>query len=206
MTQELTPRKRVTAAVTMLAETFRQTLGAGALEGYWIALRDLTAEELAHATGRAVREGRFMPTPAELLELAGWGGTRASAIAAAQAWEAVRTAMDRHDYTTSVDFGPLVNAVVRNLGGWVALCDKSVPDLVWVRKDFERLYSDFGSKPPESLNGAPLRGQFGGAPVRIAIGGVMPPLQITDGGRNAVRDVVRGIADAQDRRKPTDEP
>lgn len=200
MTQDLTPKQRLVAAVTMLSETYRQPLTAGALEGYWIALRDLEAAELATATARAVRERRFMPTPAELLELAGAGGPAALTAAMAHAWEAVRSAMDQHDYTTSVDFGPLVNAVVRNLGGWQALCAKSLRDLVWVRKDFERVYEAFASKAHDSLNGEPLRGAMAGEPVRVAIAGKLPQFRLTDGGGNQIAGVVRGIADEQERR------
>lgn len=196
MTPNLTPKQQLVAAVTMLAETYRQPITSAALEGYWLALRDLSAQELAAATTRALRESKFMPNPSELRDFAG----KSLDAEMAAAWEAVRTAMDRHDYTTSVDFGPLVNAIVRNLGGWVALCDKGIDALVWVRKDFERIYEAFKAKPAEALHGEPLRGAFGGEPVRVAIAGKLPPLSLADRSRNAVADVVRAIANEQERR------
>ncbi len=213
MSNQLTPAQQFAATLAVLCETFGRELSEAAAEGYRIALRDLSADELAGATAKALEVCKFMPLPAVLRELAGretqqQAAERAKAGRAAyvaDAWEAVRTAMDRHDYTDSVDFGPLVNAVVRNLGGWVALCAKSVPDLVWVRKDFERLFEAFAGKPADELRGAPLPGRLGGPPIRIAIGGVLPPLQIEDGRRDAMRDTVRRIADEQSRRGDDEE-
>lgn len=142
-----------------------------------------------------------MPTPAELLELASAGGPRALAAEIAEAWGAVRAAMDRHDYTTSVDFGTLVNAVVNNLGGWQQLCDKSIPDLVWERKKFEELYAAFRAKPPGEMPDAGFcRGSFGGAPVRIAIGGSKPLIAI-EAPKNGAHQLVRDLADEKTLRR-----
>jgi hypothetical protein len=194
----VTKREAFATSMAVLAASFNRELPGPAIEGYWLALQDLSEAELAAATKRALAECRFMPAPVELLALAG----RARSLVAdtAQAWEAVRTAMDRHDYTASVDFGPLVNAVVRNIGGWDALCRASLPDLVWRRKDFERVYEAFASKPADQLNGEYHRGALKGPPVRIAIGGKLPPKQIeaaTDVVALNARGVVRALADAK---------
>jgi hypothetical protein len=202
VTTNLDDRKRVIAAVAILAETFNRTMSDGAMEGYFLVLKELSEAELGHAVKRALGESKFMPTPAELLAFCGRGGTVALEDATAEAWEAVRTAMVRHGYTHSVDFGPLVNAVVRNIGGWLELNDKTIDELVWVRKDFERLYEAFAAKPADGLNGDALRGAFGGVPVRIPIGGKKPLPALTDGARNAVSGVVRDIAKAMEKREP----
>jgi hypothetical protein len=199
MTADLTSKQRFVAAMAVLSETFNRPLSDGAVEGYWLVLNDLSSEDLGRAIKRALSEAKFMPTPGELLTFAGHDQRQAQAALIAQSWEAIRTAMRKYGYTTSVDFGSLVNAVVRNLGGWLELCAKTIDELVWVRKDFERLYEAFSAKPLDGINGDPLRGQFGGAPVRIAIGGVVAPLQIADGKRSAVADLVRGIATGQNR-------
>lgn len=169
------------------------------LDAYWEVLSCLTDTEMSRAFSRALTECRFFPVPVELLTFAG-RGPRSLLAEAGEAWEAVRAAMDLHDYTTSVDFGPLVNAVVRNLGGWVWLCGQTVPDLVWRRKDFERVYVEFAPKPAEQLRGDPLRGAFGGTPARVSIGGVTPkralPLVLTQASVLA-KDVVRELANAK---------
>lgn len=192
----MTKTEVIATAVTLLAETFRQQLSETAARGYIAGLEDLTEAQIGAATTRALRECKFMPSCAELRSLVGIGGEKSMTFRTAEAWEAVRKAMDRYDYTANVDFGPHVNAVIRNLGGWQSLCDKSIPDLVWVRKDFERMYEAFDGKEMGD-RGDFLTGAFKAAPVvQIAIGGVKPP-KLLSGPRSQISDVVRELADAK---------
>jgi hypothetical protein len=190
----VTKEQAFAAGMGALASVFNRALDKTAIRAYELALGELSAEEMASATGAALKACRFMPTPAELLALG--KPPRNLAIEAADAWEAVCEAMNRHDYTDSVDFGPLVNAVVRNLGGWIALCDATKTDLKFGRKGFERLYADFASKPLGALRGDPLMGSHKAAPVRIAIAGKLPPLQLASA-PDPVRQVVRELAEAK---------
>lgn len=196
----MTIQQAIAAAVTTLSETHRQPLSDAAAQAYLIGLDDLTHEQLSVAMKRAIRESKFMPSPAELRAFAGVGGPQAIEQAAAEAWEAVRSAMDRHDYTVSVDFGPLVNAVIRNLGGWGWLCDQKLTALPFVRKDFERVFGLLASKPAESLNGEPLRGSMGGIPMRVQIGKqpLRPALPASGEGASAdVRRLVGKMAEGR---------
>jgi len=166
----MTSVEALVTAVTILADTFRQQISVAAMQGYSLALEELSPEEIHEATRRALRECRFMPTPSEVLALAGKGGPRQVVAEMALAWEAVRQARRVHSWTTGVDFGPLVNAVVRNLGGWLEFCGKPDSSMVWERKRFEEIFLAFSDKPPGTLHGEPLDGEFGGV-VRVAIGG-----------------------------------
>lgn len=191
----MTNREAFATALAVLGSTFDRKLSGSAIDGYWIALSGLTETEFAAATKRALMECRFMPSPSELLACS--GRSRNVAADANEAWEAVRSAIDQHDYTTSVDFGSLVNAIIRNMGGWLRLCDLGRDALdVWSRKDFERLFVEFAAKDPATLRGDPHGGKFGGAPVRIEIGGKMPPLRIA-AAPNAASAIVRELADAK---------
>jgi len=191
----MTKREAIVTSITLLAANFNRETSAPLFESYWLVLSDVSPEEIATATRRALAECKFMPTTAEFLKLTGHG--RSVAFDSAQAWEAVRRAVDVHDYTTSVDFGPLVNATMRNIGGWLRLCDLPREDLdVWARKEFERIYLEFADKDAQSLHGDPLRGAFGGVPVRVAIGGKMPPRALP-AAPNPVSDLVRKLADAK---------
>ncbi|MEP6651801.1 MAG: DUF6475 domain-containing protein [Myxococcales bacterium] len=181
--------------MTALQVAFGQRADPAVTASYWLFLGELSLPEFKVAAMKAGRELKFFPRPAELLALAGKGGPQALTIATAEAWEAVRGARRRHSYTVGVDFGPLVNAVVRNMGGWLAFCDKSDDALVWERKKFEELYAAFTAKDAASLNGEPLRGAFPGVE-RVAIGGVLPPLQLA-ASPSPVGDLVRELADAK---------
>ncbi len=161
---------------------------------YWEALRDLTAEQFREATGRALRECKFLPKPSELREFVG-ATTKADAPLA---WTVVRAALRKHSYTQSVDFGPLVNAVIRAMGGWQSLDARPTAELdVWGAKEFERLYALYAVKDPAELSGGALRGAFGGVPIRIAIGGVMPPLQIATENQNGMSAHIRQLAESK---------
>ncbi len=140
------------------------------VEIYWQALRDLTPDEFTVGVARAVRESVFFPKPAELLNYAGVGEAH-KRLLAANAWEVVRAAMDKYDYTSSVDFGPLTNAVVRNLGGWIWLCARDRKDLTFDRKRFEELHLMLAESRIDPRRAAPLKGQFGGKPVLFMIPG-----------------------------------
>lgn len=191
----MTPTQAIAAAVTTLSETFRQPLTEAAARGYVMALDDLTPELVQVGMRRALRECRFMPTPMELRELAGVSGPRVLARQIADAWEAVCKAMRQHDYTTAVDFGPLVNAVIRNLGGWQAACAWTLPEIeTWKRKEFERVYEAFANGDQSVLRGEPLAGAFPGPVQRIAIAGVMPVPQLA-APSTQVSDLVRKLAD-----------
>ncbi len=186
--------QQFTAIMLTLAQTFRVELGQLALDGYVMALSDLTDGEMEAGARLALKRCKFMPAPSELLAFA-QGNVE---LEIAEAWGEVREALDAVDIWGSVDFGPLANAVLRNMGGWRELCGASVKDLVWRRKEFERLYRDFRDTPAHQLKGAPHIGLHGlPAPKRAT--GALPPVSTEDRvGITAVSDLIRGLADKHD--------
>jgi hypothetical protein len=107
--------------------------------GYWMGLKDLPLSSIEHAIDRALSSCRHMPKPVELRELAGEITNTQRAIIA---WDALRRAIASHGSYRSVDFDdPLVNATVRNLGGWSKICGTGTEEFEkWTRKEFERVY------------------------------------------------------------------
>lgn len=140
------------------------------LDAYWAALRDLSLAQFRLAVNRAVRELRFFPKPAELRDLVGVGEGQRK-LNAVNAWEVVHAAMVKYDYTHSVDFGPLTNAVIRNMGGWLWLCDRTVNDLTFDRKKFEELHQQLAGAPLTAERTEFLPGKFGGKPILFLIPG-----------------------------------
>lgn len=158
----MTKREVFATVMETLGETFNRPLTSGLLEGYWMALEDLTEDEIKAAARRAIVTSKFMPAPSELLA---FGRPRANpAVSVIQAWQAVRKAIDVYDWNVgSIDFGPLVNAVIRNLGGWDTLCMATLPELDnpgWLRKRFDEVYTALSSADPQGLHGAPLEGKL----------------------------------------------
>lgn len=149
----MTSRENFLTAMNILGEFFRQPLTEGALEGYWIAVGNVSDAQMNTAVTRALRESKFLPSGAELIAFAGVARNLDGEIAAE--WEKVRRDIDRIDYTGSPDFGTRTNAVVRNLGGWQRLCALGLTALdVWARKEFERVYRAFADVPEDRLIGA----------------------------------------------------
>jgi len=127
------------AVLSMTAATLGRDLDEPTFEGYWDALQDLSIEDFALACTRARRERKFFPFPVELRALSGEIKPECRAI---HAWHACARSAASCGAWESVCFDdPLINATVRNIGGWRQLCQKSGDDFsVWARKEFERVY------------------------------------------------------------------
>ena len=151
-------RSATIGAVTMLCEAFGKTATEATFKAYEIGLEGLSVEEINLAASRALATCRFMPPPVELREmLAGNVQDRA-----AKAWVAFERAVRRYGYTRSVCFDdPCVNATVRGLGGWVAVCDLPAKEFdAFLPKRFQELYGSLSRAGFAEDQGEPLMGWF----------------------------------------------
>lgn len=151
-------REQFSLLIEAMASAFSADASAGLVLGYWMGLKDLDLPAIEHAIDRALRECKFMPKPVELRALAGEMSNEQRAVLA---WDALKKAISQHGAYRAVDFDdPLINATVRNLGGWTALCEKPNEEFdKWTRKDFERVYASMCSSgtSPESCLALPGR-------------------------------------------------
>lgn len=197
----MTTQEAIATALAMFGATYDRKVTEVVADAWQLALGDLSGDDISRAAARALRECKFFPAPAEVRAFA--VPARDLAHEGAVAWSEVRRAVDVHDYTvSSIDFGPVVNACVRQLGGWDALCRADLNDLnVWKRKEFERLYPMFAAHPPGDIGRAldgPQEGRVYGAAV-VAIAGIpsqpgthraLPP-----GDDEGVADLIRELAE-----------
>ncbi len=131
-------RTEFVTAIAAMAATFRQEGSESVYEGYWMGLSDLDLETVKGAVKRGIRESRWMPTPHELRILA---GEMSLADRALKAWGVVQRAVKRHGCWRSVNFDDaVVNAAIRNLGGWKDLDDRIDEGQKWTRKEFIEVY------------------------------------------------------------------
>jgi hypothetical protein len=133
---------RFTTVIRALAALFNREATEPLAHGFWLALSDLPMEAVERGAARAMRDCRFMPTPAELRELAGEMRLADRALCAWSVFE--RTVVERGGYK-SVQFDDrILNATVQHLGGWVRCCELSCDEFdTWLRKDFLRAYEAF---------------------------------------------------------------
>jgi hypothetical protein len=157
--------------MTAMGAAFRAEMTEPLLSGYWLALQDLSLADFRSAAQKALRTSDRMPVPSKLRELAGDSGQ----LAALDAWTAVIGAIRAHGSWHSVDFGPVINATVRALGGWRQLCLSDRDQLHnFTRREFERVFGAMSTRPVEHLQGQPLMGQNDETPRKIQVGPAKP--------------------------------
>lgn len=138
-----TRAERIADVVTMMGEAWRQKITPATMLTFSAGTDDLPIESVERAAMRAIRECQFMPSVFELRQLA---GAKSENVAAKDkptlAWGDVRRAINRVGAYDSPKFDdPVIHATIRQLGGWVALCDSTAEELVWREKDFLRTYA-----------------------------------------------------------------
>lgn len=139
-----TEKTQVMEIIAGLAETFGRNMSRAGLLAYAAGLKDLPVDSIKQAAASVLRNSRHMPSVAELRELAGEGSVQARAV---MAWDAICDAAGRIGSYHSVDFeDAVVNATVRNLGGWPELISKSGDDFFkWMRMEFIKTYVSLSS-------------------------------------------------------------
>jgi hypothetical protein len=150
-------REAVAIGVGALCEAFGRTPTQATYEAYRIGLAGVDDAGLERAVGCALRTRKFMPAPVELRELAGEVPPQTRAMVA---WEVVRRSMHAAGEYRSVDFDDqVVNATVRNLGGWVELCEHGDDELEqFIRPRFCKVYEALYATGVSAEAGAPLVG------------------------------------------------
>jgi hypothetical protein len=114
-----------------------------ALLGYWIALNDMELQQVQQACHNAMRTSKFVPKPVELRE-AVFGRTDDRAMLA---WGDVQRAIPLGSYK-HVDFeDKIINASIRNLGGWPAFMSRLTDSEAekWTRIEFLKCYTNLYS-------------------------------------------------------------
>lgn len=203
---------RFTELISALAASFRVEIDEALLLGYSLGLRDLTLQTIEAAVIRAIRDCRYMPAASELRQMCGVLTPQARAVLA---WNALRKAIATAGRYASVAFDDqTVNATVRSLGGWQAVCDTPPGDEFekWLRQRFERVYCQHFEQGFSGELAAPLIGACDASnmahgylshveqPRRIACGLPPGPHRITQAPSakpGIVDQAIRRIADGQ---------
>ncbi len=120
-----------------------------ALALWWNALKQYDLPAVREGLNRHMQNpdtGQYMPKPADVIKFIG-GTTQDGALLA---WAKVDRAVRMVGTYQSVAFDdPAINAVLQDMGGWIALGTKSEDEWPFVAKEFENRY-----------RGYRLRGEF----------------------------------------------
>ncbi len=137
------------------ADLHGKELSTDVVELWWNSLKSFGIAEVRQAFSEHIQDpvkGEWMPKPANIV-LKLKGSPERSALLA---WTEVEEAVSKVGRYETVQFAdPVINAVIRDLGGWIRLCDQNL-DEPWTQKEFERrylAYSEVGAGLNEALPG-----------------------------------------------------
>lgn len=126
------------ALMLALAERYEKTPTEAALELDWLALKELSLEQIRTGILKHLKDpekSAFMPKPGEII--AQIANRRDPVLA----WREVEEAMfECGAYETVCFHDQVTHAVIRDLGGWPWVCSQDL-DEPWTQKEFERRYA-----------------------------------------------------------------
>lgn len=134
---------RIVRCVLTLCEAVGRKATDTTYLAYELGLDGVPVDAIERATVAALRRpDKWMPSPGELRQLA---GDTSHGDRAVLAFQTLKTHCSRVGAFRSVDFDdPLINATVRNLGGWQRACEMPESEFdTWYRKDFCAVYEMF---------------------------------------------------------------
>lgn len=134
------------AMMASLGEYYGREIGEGVIGMYWQGLQHYDLAAVRDAMNRHVANpdsGQWMPKIADISKMLA-GTTQDAAL---RAWAKVDQAVRRVGSYRDVAFDdPLIHRVLHDMGGWVALGNKTEDDWPFVAKEFENRYRGFRAR------------------------------------------------------------
>jgi len=155
----MTGRPDIRDALTILAGSFRIDATDALYTAAILALDDIAPDALKIAVKRAITECKFMPSFAELRELAGVPKPPSPDDEAAIVWGQVRQAIRTiGGYGNPPDFGPAGNAALSSIGDWWSVTGMEKRELDMAAKRFIEAYAAHRRNGTEGLDSVRLLG------------------------------------------------
>ena len=141
--------------IEILEASYREKVGKGTSRSYWDNLKDYDDKVIKDVTIKCVRELKYFPKISEIIKAIEGGPEEEAELAL----KCLLDKIDDEGYYNSVSFPkyPAIGLIVERCGGWARVCDMTIIELEWFKKDFIRLYpimKKWGDHPKE------LAGQF----------------------------------------------
>jgi len=125
--------------LTILSEMYNKKISESVSIVYWKVLNGYSQEDLENAFNEVIKTSKYFPKPVEIIEAITGGKDDRSLTA----WSKVIEAAKKYGYYSSIDFGdPLIARAISLIGGWKSICNTNLDDIVWVQKEFERVYKN----------------------------------------------------------------
>lgn len=127
---------------------YRQDLSAFGVDVWWEACRSFELADVRSALSRHTMDpehGQYLPKPADVMRMLEGGGRGPGQAAWAKVMRAVR---EVGTYQTVCFDDHIINAVVHDMGGWIALGQVTEKELPFTRKQFEDRYRAYRLMSP----------------------------------------------------------
>ena len=182
-------RQEFATIMAALCAAFNKELDEPTLQAYWMACEDMPLSDFRLGATRCMREMEYLPKPGHIRRS---GGALTPESRCVLAFEVMSRAVSEQGAYASVCFDdPLINATIRNMGGWLEICNSPADKFNGLlRKDFERIYralleSGIREESGRYLPGIHERDNVGYSPPVVAqIESGMPPAHKLLGGKS----------------------
>lgn len=150
---EVNQKQTFFASLAVIAETVNRKISQVLMKAYWECLKDYSFAEVQRALGEILKNPNakkhpYFPLPTDVVEIIE-GDVQSKSLLA---WTSVTKAIREVGHYDSVIFSDeLIHAVIRDMGGWIALCQHNEKELPFVQRDFERRYQIYCRRRPKIL-------------------------------------------------------
>ncbi|MFC4275550.1 DUF6475 domain-containing protein [Achromobacter aloeverae] len=141
-----TDQPRFSALISDVFAFYRQDASKFAMNVWWQAMQPFDLAAVAEALNRHCvnpDSGQFMPKPADVVKMLR-GSSQDSALVA---WSKVDKAVRQVGTYQTVAFDDaVIHRVIEEMGGWIALGEKTERDWPFVAKEFENRYRGYAMR------------------------------------------------------------
>jgi len=146
-------KKLFLKSLNSLESAFDEKVSEDRVKIYWDILKGYSDIEIKKAVIGSIRGLKFFPKISEIIEMIEGNIEDEAEIA----WLILKGKIEKYDGYISVSFpeNPVIGSVVEALGGWIEICDTTIKEEKWVKKEFIKLYPIMKKKNnhPEQLPG-----------------------------------------------------
>lgn len=161
------PNDRPAFAKAMLAvgEIYGKKISAAQGELYWQTLKSYPIADVEAGIHRHIADpdvGQFMPKPADVIRQIDGGRDTQAMLAWTKVEKATRIV---GSYCTVVFDDWRIHAVVRDMGGWIGMCEITSDDLPFKAREFEKRYRGYRAEsayPPKLIGRSEAHNQAEG--------------------------------------------
>ncbi|RDH39967.1 MAG: hypothetical protein CFE62_006250 [Candidatus Aquirickettsiella gammari] len=154
-------QEKFTQGLLILAEVYNRKLSLLLLHTYWDCLKKYSFSVFETILWNFLNNPNYakkgFPSPAEWIKAIEGDADSQSLVA----WtEIIKTIRHVGHYDSVIFNDPRIHAVIKDMGGWIFLCQQSERELIFLQKEFERRYKNYYSVNKLTVSSTYLTGQI----------------------------------------------